>query len=60
LSESTIVDLLNCPDKTERDRLTVQWRDNKLKELNFVGIVVSHSTYRGATAQLAMSMESPL
>jgi len=41
LSESTILELLNCPDETERDRLTVQWRDHKLKELNFVGIVAA-------------------
>jgi hypothetical protein len=47
LSESTIVELLNCPDEKERDRLTLQWRDHKLEELNFVGIVVSRSTFRG-------------
>lgn len=40
LSESPILDLLNCPEKHERDRLTEQWRDHKLKELNFVGVVV--------------------
>lgn len=38
-----IVLLLNHQDKDERDRLTGQWRDNKLAELNFVGIVVSTS-----------------
>jgi len=33
--------LLNTEDKAERDELTRQWRDHKLEELNFVGIVVS-------------------
>lgn len=32
--------LLNTDDERERDELTVRWRDNKLSELNFVGIVV--------------------
>ncbi|KAE9973528.1 hypothetical protein EG328_004369 [Venturia inaequalis] len=41
LSESPILDLLNCPEKHDRDRLTEQWRDHKLKELNFVGIVAA-------------------
>jgi len=41
LSESTILELLNCQDKTERDHLTAQWLDHKLKELNFVGIVAA-------------------
>ncbi|KAF2801613.1 uncharacterized protein BDZ99DRAFT_492563 [Mytilinidion resinicola] len=31
--------LLNTEDKTERDELTRQWRNHKLEELNFVGIV---------------------
>lgn len=40
--------LLNAEDDeadedglTERDRLTARWRDNKLSELGFVGVVVS-------------------
>lgn len=33
--------LLNVEDEKERDRLTERWRDHKLQELNFVGIVVS-------------------
>ena len=33
--------LLNAEDPKERDELTRQWRDHKLQELNFVGIVVS-------------------
>lgn len=33
--------LLNSEDGQDRDDLTVKWRDNKLSELNFVGIVVS-------------------
>lgn len=32
--------ILNTEDEQERDELTVRWRDNKLSELNFVGIVV--------------------
>ncbi|TIA29419.1 hypothetical protein D6C79_09945 [Aureobasidium pullulans] len=31
--------LLNAADKDERDKLTGQWRDHKLQELNFVGVV---------------------
>lgn len=33
--------LLNAPTEEERDELTQKWRDSKLEELNFVGIVVS-------------------
>lgn len=33
--------LLNTEDEDERDDLTILWRDNKLSELNFVGVVVS-------------------
>jgi hypothetical protein len=33
--------ILNTEDQDERDDLTVRWRDNKLSELNFVGVVVS-------------------
>ena len=33
--------LLNTEDEEERDELTERWKDNKLQELNFVGIVVS-------------------
>ena len=32
--------LLNTEDPDERDRLTEQWRDNRLNELSFVGVVV--------------------
>jgi len=35
-----IVLLLNERDKDIRNDLTAQWRDNKLQELNFVGVVV--------------------
>lgn len=31
--------LLNSEDADERDELTVRWRDNKLSELSFVGVV---------------------
>lgn len=33
--------LLNADTRDERDRLTENWRDHKLSELNFIGIVVS-------------------
>jgi hypothetical protein len=33
--------LLNTEDPEERDRLTERWRDNRLAELSFVGVVVS-------------------
>jgi hypothetical protein len=36
-----IYSLLNAPDEKERDELTKRWKDNKLQELSFVGIVVS-------------------
>lgn len=32
--------LLNADRKEERDQLTESWRDHKLQELNFIGIVV--------------------
>jgi hypothetical protein len=32
--------LLNTGDEKKRDELTAAWRENKLSELNFVGIVV--------------------
>ena len=32
--------LLNADDEDDMDDLTIRWRDNKLSELNFVGVVV--------------------
>lgn len=32
--------LLNAESEEERDELTARWRDNKLSELSFVGVVV--------------------
>jgi hypothetical protein len=32
--------LINTEDRNDRNRLTERWRDNKLSELNFVGVVV--------------------
>jgi hypothetical protein len=32
--------LLNTKNPEERDRLTDRWKDNRLQELNFVGVVV--------------------
>jgi hypothetical protein len=36
-----IYGLLSADDDEEKDRLTEKWKDNKLQELSFVGIVVS-------------------
>jgi hypothetical protein len=36
-----IYSLLNAEEDKERDELTQRWKDNKLQELSFVGIVVS-------------------
>lgn len=36
-----VVCLLNASTKEKKDELTKRWKDNKLQELNFVGIVVS-------------------
>ncbi|KAH7398555.1 hypothetical protein BKA66DRAFT_508853 [Pyrenochaeta sp. MPI-SDFR-AT-0127] len=33
--------LLNTEDSEEQDRLTMRWRDNKLSELSFVGVVAA-------------------
>jgi hypothetical protein len=33
--------LLNTEDPEEKEKLTIQWRDNKLSELNFVGVVAA-------------------
>jgi hypothetical protein len=32
--------LLNAEDEAKKDELTMKWRDNKLSELSFVGVVV--------------------
>jgi hypothetical protein len=32
--------LLNTEDAEKKDQLTMRWRDNKLSELSFVGVVV--------------------
>ncbi|KAI4637107.1 hypothetical protein J4E93_010623 [Alternaria ventricosa] len=36
--------LLNTHDESERNELVEKWRDNKLSELNFVGVVVCTAT----------------
>ncbi|KAH6655379.1 hypothetical protein BKA67DRAFT_657324 [Truncatella angustata] len=38
-THSTLSALLNEDDAQERDRLTEKWRDHKLQELNFIGVV---------------------
>jgi hypothetical protein len=40
---ATIMLLLNCNDQEEQDELTKQWRDHKLNELSFIGVVVCES-----------------
>ena len=35
--------ILNTEDEVEQDKLTERWRDNRLSELSFVGVVVSIS-----------------
>ena len=42
-ADGPIYKLLNAEEEEERDELTERWKSNKLQELNFVGIVVSHS-----------------
>lgn len=42
--------LLNAEEGEDQDELTIKWRDNKLSELSFVGVVVgiwreSHSSF---------------
>lgn len=37
--------LLNTSDPHERDRLTERWRDNRLSELSFIGVVVCLKSY---------------
>jgi hypothetical protein len=36
----SIMILLNCDDPQEQDALTIRWRDHKLSELSFIGVVV--------------------
>jgi hypothetical protein len=37
--------LLNTEDEDERNELTKRWRDNKLSELSFVGVVVCTGSF---------------
>lgn len=37
--------LLNAETEERRDELTEKWRDHKLEELNFIGIVVSDYSF---------------
>ncbi|KAK2052597.1 hypothetical protein LY76DRAFT_598480 [Colletotrichum caudatum] len=41
LTYDPLVLLLNHDEESERDRLTEKWKDNKLQELNFVGVVAA-------------------
>jgi hypothetical protein len=38
--------LLNAETDDKRDELTQRWKNNKLEELNFIGIVVSTFHFR--------------
>ena len=55
-SSSTTFDaiyhLLNAEDEVEKDRLTERWRNSKLEELNFMGIVVSPDSFRRPNIKL--------
>lgn len=46
--------LLNTYDRSERDELVKIWRDNKLSELNFVGVVVCTTDIVGIAALTAV------
>lgn len=46
--------LLNTEDEKERDELTERWKENKLQELNFVGIVVRPPINRVKDAVLSI------
>jgi hypothetical protein len=50
--------LLNTEDEDERNELTTRWRDNKLSELSFVGVVVRtgslHFVSRGGPSYLGI------
>jgi hypothetical protein len=46
--------LLNTEDAEQKDELTTRWRDNKLSELSFVGVVV-----RLRSEKCCMSHETP-
>jgi hypothetical protein len=54
--------LLNAEDPEEQNTLTARWRDNKLSELNFVGVVVcptgTETVFRLTCKSLHYSLES--
>jgi hypothetical protein len=47
--------LLNTHDRSERDELVKIWRDNKLSELNFVGVVVRNALVYAAASLTSSS-----
>lgn len=58
-SYDPIFALLNAETEEERDRLTEKWRDHKLEELNFVGIVVCLEEGYLLFEQFLQSLERP-
>ena len=49
------IEILLNAEGEERDNLTARWRDNKLSELNFVGVVVCYvSTLTSASISLCL------
>jgi hypothetical protein len=51
--------LLNTEDEEKRDELTRQWRDNKLSELSFVGVVVCTRCCHFSRFNLQQSLVAP-
>jgi hypothetical protein len=48
--------LLNTENEEKKDELTRQWRDNKLSELSFVGVVVCIRYCRFSRSKLTQSL----
>ena len=51
--------LLNADTEQEKDELTTKWKENKLQELNFVGIVVSLGRFAESAKHLSTFFPSP-
>ena len=51
-----VVMLLNEEDAERKDHLTEKWRDHKLEELNFIGVVVSAAAAVVPPVELAAAL----
>jgi hypothetical protein len=51
--------LLNADGEEERDELTLRWKDNKLQELNFLGIVVRSAKHESLYRSLHPGVFQP-